>query len=107
MRYIGGISGTGVLKCRGKEIARVAYELDGFYMEPVGITRSGELRINPDALKGVLGRNDVQLITDDGRVLDLTFSDKEPRTDVDATYVDAKDKADAVPRSPRSAWRHH
>lgn len=110
MRYLGGISGTGILKCGGEEVARVSYELDGFYMEPTGITRSGELRIDADALKGVFGRKDVQLITEDNRVFDLTFSDKELRTDADATHVDAVDETENTPRpspSPRRAWRHH
>jgi hypothetical protein len=108
MRYIGGISGTGILKCGGEEIAHVSYELDGFCMEPVGITRSGELRIDADALKGVFGRKDVQLVTDDGRTFDLTFSDKELRPDCDATHVDAIDEAEAAPpSSARRAWRHH
>jgi hypothetical protein len=107
MRYIGGISGTGVLKCGGEEIARVSYELDGFQIEPIGVTRSGELRISSDALKDVFGRNDVQLITDDGRVFDLRFSDKELRPDCDATHVDATDEAETGTPFPRRAWRHH
>lgn len=107
MRYVGGISGTGILKCGDEEVARVSYELDGFYMEPVGITRSGELRVDSDALKGVFGRKDVQLITEDGRVFDLTFSDKELRPDCDATHVDAMDQAEAAPPSARRSWRRH
>lgn len=73
----------------------------------MGITKSGELRINSDALKGVFGRKDVQLITEDRRIFDLAFSDKELRPDSDTTHVDATDEAEAVPRSPRRAWRHH
>lgn len=107
MRYVGGISGTGILKCGGEEVARVSYELDGFYMEPVGITRSGELRVDADALKGVFGRKDVQLITEDGRVFDLTFSDKELRPDCEATHVDAMNQAEAAPPSARRSWRRH
>jgi hypothetical protein len=106
MRYIGGISGTGILKCGDEEIARVSYELDGFYMEPAGVTRSGELRISSDALKEVFGRKDVQLLTDDGRIFDLSFSDKELRPDCDATHVDATDESETK-RPPRITSRNH
>jgi len=104
MRYLGGISGTGVLKCDGEEIARVSYELDGFYMESTGVTRSGELRVSADALKGVFGRNDVQLLTDDGRVFHLRFSDKELRPAADVAHVDATDELQ--PATAPKKWRH-
>lgn len=103
MRYIGGISGTGILKCEGEEIARVSYEFDGFYTEASGITRSGELRVSADALKAVFGRKDVQLLTDDGRVFDLQFSDRELRPATDIAHVDAVDDeelpADVPPKN--------
>ena len=105
MRYLGGISGEGLLKCEGKEIARVSYELDGFYTTSNGVTRSGELRISADALKSVFGRRDVQLVTDDGRVFDLTFSDKELRPTTDIVHVDATDD-EAVPAPNARKWRH-
>jgi len=31
MRYLGGLSGSGVLKCNGEEIARASYDFDGFF----------------------------------------------------------------------------
>ena len=105
MRHKGGISGTGILKCGGEEIARVSYELDGFQVESNGVRRSGELRISSDALKNVLGRKDVQLITDDGRVFDLRFADGEPRPDCDAAHVDAMDPTET--RSAGTPRRRH
>lgn len=105
MRYIGGISGTGTLKCNGEEVARVSYEFDGFYTEATGVTRSGELRIPADALKSVFGRKDVQLLTDDGRIFDLSFSDKTLRPATDIAHVDATDD-EAVPAASRRKWRH-
>lgn len=105
MRYIGGISGTGTLKCNGEEVARVSYEFDGFYTEATGVTRSGELRIAADALKSVFGRKDVQLLTDDGRIFDLSFSDKTLRPATDIAHVDATDD-EAVPAASRRKWRH-
>ena len=38
---------------------------------------SGELKLAPSDLKAVFGRPGVQLLTDDGRLLDLKFSEKE------------------------------
>jgi hypothetical protein len=98
MRYLGSISGRGVLTCAGEEIAPVSYELDGFYMEPAGVTRCGEIRIDADALKGVFGRDGVQLLTDDGHLFHLSFSDKELRPAPDAVHVDATDEMSAKPK---------
>jgi hypothetical protein len=101
MRYLGGISGGGVLKRDGEEITRVSYELDGFYMEPAGVTRCGEIRIDADALKGVFGRDGVQLLTDDGRLFDLSFSDKELIPAADAVHVDVTGGMSAKPGKQR------
>jgi hypothetical protein len=105
MRYIGGISGTGTLKCDGEEVARVSYEFDGFYTEATGITRCGELRVAADALESVFGRKDVQLFTDDGRIFDLSFSDKRLRPATDIAHVDPTDDKAASAASLRK-WRH-
>jgi hypothetical protein len=49
-------------------------------MRPRGIVvGSGEISLSPADLKTVFGRPRVQLRTDDGRLLDLRFSDKELR----------------------------
>jgi hypothetical protein len=105
MRYLGGISGNGILKCEGQEVARAFYELDGFYTEATGVTRSGELHVAADALKSVFGRKDIQLLTDDGRVFDLSFSDKKLRPETDIAHVDATDD-EAVPAATPRKWRH-
>jgi hypothetical protein len=106
MRYLGGISGSGLLKCEGVEVARVSYELDGFYTKTNGVTRSGELRISADALKSVFGRKDVQLLTDDGRIFDLSFSDKNLRPATDIIHVDATDDEMIPGASATKRWRH-
>jgi hypothetical protein len=105
MRYVGSISGKGVIKCDGEEIARVSYEFDGFYTESTGVTRCGELRISADALKSVFGRKDVQLLTDDGRIFDLSFSEKSLRPATDIAHVDATDD-EANPAAAPKKWRH-
>lgn len=79
MQYLGRIAGSGQLMRDGESIARASYEFEG-YMRPRGIVvGSGEINLAPAALKSVFGRPRVQLRTDDGRLLDLRFTDKELR----------------------------
>jgi hypothetical protein len=102
MHYLGGISGRGVLKCNGEHIARVSYDFDGFLREPVGVTCCGEIQLSAAILKDVFGRRDVQLLTDDGRLLDLTFSEKALLSAGDVAHVDVSGELPATPES----WRN-
>jgi hypothetical protein len=79
MRYLGGISGNGTLKCKGVEVADVAYDFEGYSRKLGDITASGEIKLESVALQALFGRSDVQLLTEDGRLLDLRFSDKDLR----------------------------
>jgi hypothetical protein len=102
MLYLGGISGRGMLKCDGQEVARAAYEFDGFIRKPVGVTASGDIRLSATALKGVFGRKDIQLLTDDGCLLHLKFSERQLLSASDAAHVDV---AGDLPTWPQS-WSH-
>jgi hypothetical protein len=102
MRYLGAISGSGMLKCDGEEIARASYDFDGFFREPAGVISCGEIRLSPAALKGVFGRENVQLLTDDGRLLNLTFSEKAMPSASDVAHVDVTGD---LPTTSRH-WRH-
>ena len=77
MRYLGKISGSGVLKCNGEEIARASYDFDEFFKEPAGVTSCGEIRLSATVLQDVFGHKDVQLLTDNGRLFNLRFSEKK------------------------------
>lgn len=88
LNYLGGISGTGTLKCDGKEVARASYDLDGFYAKGLGVIGSGEIHVAATALQEVFGRKGVQLVTDEGRLLDLKFSEKNLPLSSDVTHVD-------------------
>jgi len=101
MRYLGRIAGWGSLTRGGETIARAAYEFDGFTAPRGGAMSSGELTLAPSDLKAVFGRSGVQLLTDDGRLLDLKFSEKELRTATDVVHVDVTGE---LPRSP-AEWR--
>jgi hypothetical protein len=79
MQYLGRIAGSGLLTRDGETFARASYEFEGF-LRPRGIVvSSGELSLSASDLKAVFGRPGVQLRTDDGRLLDLRFAEKEPR----------------------------
>ena len=75
--YLGRIAGAGSVRIGGETVARAAYDFDGFAAPRGGVMGSGELKLAPSELKAVFGRLGVQLLTDDGRLLDLTFSEKE------------------------------
>jgi len=102
MRYIGGIIGGGVLKCNGEDIARASYDFDGYFDKSGRLTSCGEIRASPAALKGVFGCKNVQLLTDDGLLLDLSFSEKALPTASAVAHVDVTGKLLTVQRN----WRH-
>jgi hypothetical protein len=102
MHYLGGISGNGVLMCDGKEVARASYDFDGYLRPPTGVVSSGEIRLSASALKDVFGRGGVQIRTDDGRLLDLRFSEKKFDSAAGAAHVDVT--GDLPPASAQN-WR--
>lgn len=80
MRYLGGLRGTGILKCGSDTAsASAAYDIDGFLRGNNQVAACGEIRMSPGALRNVFGRRDLQLLTDDGRVLRLSFCGPRPR----------------------------
>ncbi|MET0427379.1 MAG: hypothetical protein ABW026_02675 [Microvirga sp.] len=97
MRYLGGISGHGDLTCDGQPVARASYDFDGFFEMGIGVTSCGEIRVSADILKDVFGRSHVQLLTDDGRLLNLRFSDKKLLPAIGAASVDVTGQ---LPRTP-------
>lgn len=101
MHYLGAISGNGVLMCDGKEVARASYHFDGFLRPPKGIISSGEIRLSASTLQVVFGRGDVQIRTDDGRLLDLRFSEKKLDSAADVAHVEVTGD---LPSSPQN-WR--
>jgi len=102
MRYLGGISGQGELTCDGEPIARATYEFDGFFEMGIGVTSCGEIRLAANILKDVFGRSHVQLLTDDGRLLDLRFSDKKLLPEISSASVDVTGQLPSTPEDWRS-----
>jgi hypothetical protein len=102
MQYLGGLSGSGVLKRNGKDVARALYDFDGYFSKHGGITCSGEIQVEPDALTGIFGLNGLQLLTDDGRLLELRCSGKKIGPSGDVAHVDVSGQLPATEQE----WRH-
>jgi hypothetical protein len=88
LRYLGRSSGSGVLTRNGEQIARASYDFENYSKKPTGIASSGEIRLTAAALEDIFGCEGLQLLTDDGRLLDLKFSDRKLPFDSDAAHVD-------------------
>lgn len=88
MRYLGRLHGHGVVSAGGRDIARASYDIDGFAVGPHVVIGSGEIRSSAAALGRAFGRRGIRLRTDDGRLLDLRFSEKTLREDSVAAHVD-------------------
>ena len=101
MLYLGGLRGAGVLTAGVETVARADYDFDGFLLGPGRIASSGEIRMQPEALRDVFGRTDLHLLTDDGRKLNLRFSEKRLASPSNAAHVDVTGE---LPSEPD--WRH-
>lgn len=101
MQYLGGLRGTGMLTCGAETVARVDYDFDGYLMKPNQVTGCGEIRMSPEVLRDVFGRTDLQLLTDDGRLLSLRFSERQLRAASDSAHVDVTGDL-----PPVAEWRH-
>ncbi len=77
MRYLGSLSGEGTMKVDGIAMARASYDFEGYAHKVGRNTGAGEIQMAADDLKSLFGRHNLQLLTDDGFLLDLTFSDKD------------------------------
>jgi hypothetical protein len=102
LRYLGGISGHGVVTHNGKEIAQATYDFDGYFRAAAGVTGCGEIRMPAEVLKSLFGRSDLQLLTDQGLLLDLRFSDPTSSPAGDVAHVDVTGDLPIAPGD----WRH-
>jgi hypothetical protein len=88
MHYLGVLRGSGNLACDGEPMGRVDYDIDGFRTQPGEIVGSGELRMAPADLDRAFGRANLQLTTDDGRILTVRFSGKRLDPGSEAAHAD-------------------
>ncbi len=100
IRYLGVMRGSGSMACHGEPMGRADYEIEGFQTKPGEVVGSGEIRMAPEDLDRAFGRTDLQLTTDDGRVLAVRFSGK--RLDPTSAAAHADISGDLP---PVSHWR--
>lgn len=101
LRYLGGISGRGVIKQNGKTIAAANFDFDGYFRPAAGVTGSGEIQLPGRVLKDLFGRTDLQLLTDRGLLLDLRFSDSSLPAASEVAHVEVKGQEPIAPAD----WR--
>jgi hypothetical protein len=100
MKYLGVIRGAGTMASGEEQLGRADYEIDGYLVRPGEVAGSGEIRMPAEALGRAFGRKDLNLTTDDGRVLSVRFSGKNPAAASDAAHADF---GGALPAA--SEWR--
>jgi len=88
MRYLGGTTGSGILKCAGTDVIRATYDFDSFAHKSGDVMRSGEIRLPSAALERIFGRSDVDLLTDEGQLLHLKFSERKLPPAATVAHVD-------------------
>jgi hypothetical protein len=76
VKFLGKLRGSGTLASTDGTIGPADYELDGYVMRPGSIVASGELHLEPDALREAYDRRGLSLVTAEGRVLPLRFTGK-------------------------------
>lgn len=64
------------------------YDFDGFLRKNDEVASRGEIRMSPATLRDMFGRQDLRLLTEDGRTLYLSFSDKNDSLAGAAAAVD-------------------
>lgn len=74
MRHLGVLRGSGTLRCGDVVLGSADYEIDGFCTKPGEVVGSGEISMAPAELANAVGRRDLELTTEDGRVLTVRFS---------------------------------
>lgn len=102
VRYLGGLSGQGTLRCGDGEVGRADFDFDGYDREPQGVSLCGEIRLDPAVLRAMFGRPDLELVTEDGQLFHLRFSEKSLPAGADAVHVDVVGPLPELPARWRS-----
>ena len=88
MQYLGVLRGSGTLACGDEAMGPAEFEIDGFRTLPGEVVGSGEICMTPAELANAFGRRDLELTTDDGRVLALRFSGSRHDARIGAAHAD-------------------
>jgi hypothetical protein len=102
LRYLGRLSGRGVISQNGEALAQAGFDFDGYFHPATGVTACGEIEAPPEILADLFGRKDLQILTEEGLLLDLSFSDAKLAPASDVAHVDVTGKLPAA----SADWRH-
>jgi hypothetical protein len=101
MQYLGGLQGKGRLIRGGETFARAEYDFEGFITKAGHMTGSGEIRAAPAEMREMFALGTVKLLTDDGRLMSLRFTQKKLSSNDSAAHVDMIGEL-----PPIAAWHH-
>ncbi len=87
MRYLGCVSGSGVIEPSEAESAPAKFEFECYLVKAEMVASSGELTAAPDALRRLFGRSNVPFTTKDGHQLKVTLSDTKIAPTGDSAHV--------------------
>jgi hypothetical protein len=102
LHYLGALSGFGVVTQNGEKVGEAKFDFEGYSSASGGVTGSGEIQMPAEALKRLFGCTDVQLLTEQGRRLDLSFSKTPLSPAGDVAHVDVTGDLPAAPAD----WSH-
>jgi len=101
MQYLGTLAGEGFVLHNGLELTRVQFEFDGYSTSHAGVICNGEIRMPAMMLKTTFALRTMQLRTDEGRMLELRFSDKKIGPGQEAAHVDVRGE---IPGNDKREW---
>jgi hypothetical protein len=102
LRYLGRLSGRGVISQNGKSLAEADFDFDGYFHAATGVTACGEIEAPPEVLEGLFGRPDLQILTEEGLLLNINFSDAKLAPSSDVAHVDVTGQLPTA----SADWRH-
>lgn len=102
MKYLGRMAGNAQITQDGLPVGRASYDFEGFAGPKGRIVSSGEIKSTPAELKIVFGQRGVRLVTDDGRLLNLSFSDRVRGAANDVAHVEVTGDLPDTPAEWRS-----
>lgn len=87
MRYLGSVSGSGVLDPETDEAAKADFEFECYVVKADVVTGSGEIIAATDVLQRLFGRNETPFTTAAGHKLKVRLSDTKAAPTGDSAHV--------------------
>ena len=88
LRHLGMLRGHGTMSRNGIALGAAAFEIDGYCPKPGDVVGSGEITMGSAELDHAFGHREVQLTTEDGRVLAMRFTGNRLGRGAEVAHVD-------------------